>query len=128
MQIEEGQPCTTNSPQSRLAFDAINAWRVFELHSHAREAPETPAGETLSETETEVIKDSVRPGPRDSRPTARVPIRLLPCSAPCQLGSLPPFHTTPSRSICARPPPDPNTKSVWGPRLNASRSPAVLLS
>ena len=43
-----------------LAFDAVNAWRVFELQRYAREEPQTPVREVLSETEMEVIEDFVQ--------------------------------------------------------------------
>ena len=38
-----------------LAFDAVTAWRVFSLERYARDEPDTPAAEVLSEGEREVI-------------------------------------------------------------------------
>ena len=60
MRIEDRQLRTAESLQRCLAFDAVNAWRVFELQRYARDAPETPAPEVLSETEMEVIEDFVQ--------------------------------------------------------------------
>ena len=45
-----------------LAFDAITAWRVFALDRYARDAPDTPVGEVLTEDEQEVIEEVVRKG------------------------------------------------------------------
>ena len=60
MRIQDRQLRTADSLQRCLAFDAVNAWRVFELQRYAREEPETPAREVLSETEMEVIEDFVQ--------------------------------------------------------------------
>ena len=38
-----------------LAFDAVTAWRVFSLDRYARDEPETPAGDVLTEDEQGVI-------------------------------------------------------------------------
>ena len=38
-----------------LAFDAITAWQVFSLARHARDAPQTPAEDLLTEDEREMI-------------------------------------------------------------------------
>ena len=38
-----------------LAFDAITAWQVFSLGRYARDAPETPAEELLTEDERTMI-------------------------------------------------------------------------
>ena len=38
-----------------LAFDAITAWRVFNLDRYARDAPDTPADDVLSGDERQVI-------------------------------------------------------------------------
>lgn len=38
-----------------LAFDAVTAWRVFNLDRYARDAPDTPADEVLSAGERQVI-------------------------------------------------------------------------
>ena len=43
-----------------LAFDAITAWQVCRLHRYARDAPETPAVEVLTEDERQVIGTVVR--------------------------------------------------------------------
>ena len=43
-----------------LAFDAITAWQVFSLERYARDEPDTPAAEVLSEGEREVIRIVVR--------------------------------------------------------------------
>ena len=43
-----------------LAFDAVTAWRVFSLDRYARDAPETPAEEVLTEDERQVIGTVVR--------------------------------------------------------------------
>ncbi len=43
-----------------LAFDAVTAWRVFSLDRYARDEPETPAAEVLTEDEREVIGIIVR--------------------------------------------------------------------
>ena len=43
-----------------LAFDAVTAWRVFSLDRYARDAPETPAEEVLTEDERQVIGMVVR--------------------------------------------------------------------
>ena len=43
-----------------LAFDAITAWQVCRLHRYARDAPETPAAEVLTEDERQVIGTVVR--------------------------------------------------------------------
>ena len=43
-----------------LAFDAVAAWRVFSLERYARDAPETPAAEVLTEDEREAIGVVVR--------------------------------------------------------------------
>ena len=43
-----------------LAFDAVTAWRVFSLERYARDEPETPAGEVLTEGERAVIGIVVR--------------------------------------------------------------------
>ena len=43
-----------------LAFDAVTAWRVCNLDRYARDAPETPAGEVLTEDERQVIGAVVR--------------------------------------------------------------------
>ena len=43
-----------------LAFDAVTAWRVFSLDRYARDEPETPAAEVLTEDEREVIGVVVR--------------------------------------------------------------------
>ena len=45
-----------------LAFDAITAWRVFALDRYARDAPDTPVAEVLTEDEQEVIEEVVRKG------------------------------------------------------------------
>ena len=60
MRIQDRQLRTADSLQRCLAFDAVNAWRVFELQRYAREEPETPAREVLSETEMEVIENLVQ--------------------------------------------------------------------
>ena len=38
-----------------LAFDAVTAWRVFSLDRYARDAPDTPADEVLTDDERQVI-------------------------------------------------------------------------
>ena len=43
-----------------LAFDAVTAWRVFSLDRYARDEPDTPAAEVLTEDEREVIGTVVR--------------------------------------------------------------------
>ena len=43
-----------------LAFDAITAWRVCSLDRYARDAPDTPAAEVLTEDERQVIGTVVR--------------------------------------------------------------------
>ena len=43
-----------------LAFDAITAWRVFSLDRYARDAPDTPADEVLTDDERQVIGLMVR--------------------------------------------------------------------
>ncbi len=43
-----------------LAFDAITAWRVFNLDRYARDAPDTPADDVLSGDERQVIGLVVR--------------------------------------------------------------------
>ena len=55
MRVEDHKLCTAESLQCCLAFDAINAWRVFELQLYAREAPATPATVALSSLERQVI-------------------------------------------------------------------------
>ena len=45
-----------------LAFDAITACRVFALDRYARDAPDTPVGEVLTEDEQEVIEEVVWKG------------------------------------------------------------------
>ena len=69
-----------------LAFDAITAWRVFSLDRYARDEPETPAAEVLTEGERELIGIVVRaerllpPGERDQsfQPDIRSWVMLLP--------------------------------------------------
>ena len=60
MRIQDRQLRTADSLQRCLAFDAVNAWRVFELQRYAREEPQQPAREVLSEVEMEVIEDLVQ--------------------------------------------------------------------
>ena len=48
MRIQDRQLCTADSLQRCLAFDAVNAWRMFELQRFAREEPEPPAREVFS--------------------------------------------------------------------------------
>lgn len=60
MRVQDRQLRTADSLQRCLAFDAVNAWRVFELQRYAREEPERPAREVLSEVEMEVIEDLVQ--------------------------------------------------------------------
>ena len=43
-----------------FAFDAVTAWRVFSLQWYARDEPDTPAAEVLSDDEREVIGLLVR--------------------------------------------------------------------
>ena len=43
-----------------LAFDAITAWRVCSLDRYARDAPDTPAAEVLTDDERQVIGTVVR--------------------------------------------------------------------
>ena len=43
-----------------LAFDAITAWRVCSLDRYARDAPDTPADEVLTDDERQVIGTVVR--------------------------------------------------------------------
>ena len=43
-----------------LAFDAVTAWRVCSLDRYARDAPDTPAAEVLTEDERQVIGTVVR--------------------------------------------------------------------
>ena len=43
-----------------LAFDAVTAWRVFSLDRYARDAPDTPADEVLTDDERQVIGLMVR--------------------------------------------------------------------
>ena len=38
-----------------LALDEVTAWRVFSLERYARDEPDTPAAEVLTEGEREVI-------------------------------------------------------------------------
>ena len=60
MRIEDRQLRTADSLRRCLAFDAVSAWRVFEVQRYARDAPGTPAREVLSEIEMEVIEDFVQ--------------------------------------------------------------------
>ena len=43
-----------------LAFDAVTAWRVCSLDRYARDAPDTPAAEVLTDDERQVIGTVVR--------------------------------------------------------------------
>ena len=43
-----------------LAFDAVTAWRVCSLDRYARDAPDTPAADVLSDDERQVIGTVVR--------------------------------------------------------------------
>ena len=45
-----------------LALDEVTAWRVFSLERYARDDPDTPVAEVLTEGEREVIGIVVRGG------------------------------------------------------------------
>lgn len=58
--IEDRRLLEADALAKCLAFDAVTAWRVFSLDRYARDEPETPAAEVLTEDEREVIGIVVR--------------------------------------------------------------------
>ena len=58
--IEDRRLQETDALVKCLAFDAITAWRVCSLDRYARDAPDTPATEVLSDDERQVIGTVVR--------------------------------------------------------------------
>lgn len=74
MRIEDRQLRTADSVKCCLAFDAINAWRVFELQRCAREEPHEAARKILTLLEMHVIwtaivgRDLLPPGERGRPP------------------------------------------------------------
>ena len=58
--IEDRRLQETDALVKCLAFDAITAWRVCSLDRYARDAPDTPAAEVLSDDERQVIGTVVR--------------------------------------------------------------------
>ena len=55
MRIQDRRLRTGAGLAKCLAFDAIEAWRVFQLDRYARDAPDTPASEVLTAQERYVI-------------------------------------------------------------------------
>ena len=55
MRIQDRRLRTGAGLAKCLAFDAIEAWRVFQLDRYARDAPDTPASEVLPAQERYVI-------------------------------------------------------------------------
>ena len=58
--IEDRRLRDAEALEKCLVLDAITAWRVFSLDRLARDAPDTPAEEELTEPEREVIEAVVR--------------------------------------------------------------------
>ncbi len=72
MRIEDRRLRTAESLGKCLAFDAIDAWRMFELDRYARDAPDTPVGEVLTPLQIYIVdtvteSEQLLPPPGDIR-------------------------------------------------------------